>query len=86
MADTPRYLTPPQYAQLLGVKSDKVIGWIRRGELGAIDVSTNPGTGRPRYRIPPQAIAAFEQRRSAAQPKPTRRKRRRTDGVISFIK
>ena len=86
MADTPRYLTPPQYARQLGVKAEKVVGWIRRGELRAFDASVYPATGRPRFRISIEAIAEFEQRRSGAQPKPARRKRRRTDGVINFIK
>lgn len=51
-----------------------VLGWIRRGELRAIDVSRQRG-GRPRWRIAAEAISAFELART---PRPqlarTRRK------------
>ena len=43
-------LTPPQVARRLGVNPDKVLSWIRSGELSAVNVTTKPG-GRPKYRI-----------------------------------
>ena len=77
------YLTPPQYAKRLGVDPAKVVAWIKRGELRAVNVATN-ASGRPRYRIPVDSICEFEQRRSARQPaKPARRKRKRQDD--SFV-
>lgn len=54
-------LSPPQYAKRLGVSSDKILIWIRSGELRAIDVSN--GNERPRYLIDLADIVAFEQRR-----------------------
>ena len=86
MADssTTSYITPPVYAKRLGVKPSKVIGWIERGELRAINVSANLG-GRPRWRIPPSAVVAFEMARSVKPlPKATRR-RRRNASVIEYF-
>ena len=48
----PRTLTTRQVAVHLGVCADKVLNWIRSGELRAIDVA-NRGSTRPRYRIDP---------------------------------
>ena len=67
------YLTPPELAARYRCKPAKIISAIRRGDLAAIDLS-EPGSKRPRYRISPAAIEAFERRRSAAPlPKPIRR-------------
>ncbi len=87
MKATPRKATtPPKYAEELGVNADKVLAWIRSGELCAIDVSAKRG-GRPRWRITPEAITEFEARRSAMVPaKTTTRRRRRTSpDVIEFF-
>ena len=57
------------------VGADKVHGWIRRGELEAVNVATSL-CGRPQYRITPESVRLFEERRSTAPPpKPTRRRR-----------
>jgi hypothetical protein len=75
----PAFLTPPKLAARWQVKPSKVIAWIRSGELDAIDVSTRPGIGRPRYRISTEAIELFEARRAAgpvstsSRPKRTKR-------------
>jgi hypothetical protein len=54
----------------------KVLGFIRRGELVAINLATCT-LARPQWRITPEAVAAFERRRtSAPPPKPQRRPRR----------
>lgn len=42
-----QFLTPPEIAELLGVGHDKVLAFIRNGELKATDLST--ARGRPRY-------------------------------------
>lgn len=79
-----RYLTPPQYAKTLGVEPPKVIAWIKRGELRAVNVALNQ-YGRPTYKIPLSAIVEFEERRSAKQPvKPARRNRQKED--VNFVK
>lgn len=77
------YQTPPEVGRRFRVKASKVIGWIRRGELAAIDLA-EPGSKRPRYRISEASIAEFERRRSAAPlPRPIRR--RRPAGIKSFV-
>lgn len=69
------YTTPPKYAARLGCKPETVTGWIDSGELAAINVARR-GSRRPRYRISPEAIAAFEAARSTVPaPKPIRRRR-----------
>ena len=65
------YLTPPQLARLWGVKPEKIIRWIRSGELKAFDFSADPGTGRPRYRIRQSDAESFERLRQAGPPLPT---------------
>ena len=81
-----RMLTPPQAAKELAVSPTKVLGWIRRGELAAIDLSTRRG-GRPRYRISRDALDAFLGGRAVitAPPVITRRPRRTPDHVIEFF-
>jgi excisionase family DNA binding protein len=70
-----RWLTPPQLAAMLGVEPPKVIGWINRGELRAVNVADKKGK-RPRWRISPEAFEDFIKPRTSAAPvKPTRRKR-----------
>ena len=87
---TPAYLTVPQLAESLGVDAMKVLGWIHRGELQAIDVSERRG-GRPRWRIPVAAWQAFQAARSnqASIPAPRQQRRRRRvrdESVIEFYK
>ena len=84
MPESARYVSPPAYAKRLGVDPIKVLAWIKRGELRAINVATAT-TGRPRYRIPLDAICEFEQRRSeTATTKAAKRKKNHRDD--SFIK
>ena len=84
MASVPRYLTPPSLAQQYGVKPDKVLAWIARGELRAVNVANRIG-GRPRWRISPEAIAEFENRR-AAKPEVKRPRRKRQTDVLDIIR
>lgn len=79
------YHTPPAIAKRYGVDPHKVAHWIRVGELSAIDVSTTPG-GRPRYRVSPEALAAFEAKRSAGpEPRITRIHRKKDPGIVEFF-
>jgi transposase len=58
------------------VDEEKVRGWIRRGELKAINTAATR-SGKPRWVVTPEALAAFEQCRSGGPPpKPPRRRRR----------
>jgi len=67
------YYTPPQLAKLWGVAPDKVVRFIRAGELRAIDLSQHQG-GRPRYRIAEADKIDFERRRAASPPPPAPRR------------
>jgi excisionase family DNA binding protein len=66
-------LTPPEVAKRLRVTADKVRAWIERGELAAVNVVDRLG-GRPRWRISAEALAEFEERRTAMG-RPARTKR-----------
>ena len=77
-------MTPPEVACVYGVKPATVIGWIRAGELRAIDIARR-GAKRPRYRIDPADLAVFENGRAVEAPtKPKRRSTKRQD-VIEFF-
>ncbi|MFZ1934594.1 MAG: helix-turn-helix domain-containing protein [Thermoguttaceae bacterium] len=79
-----RYRTPPTVAEEYGVDVHRVLGWIHNGELHAVNVGD--GAQRPRYRISPADLAAFEASRSATpQPKITRCRRRRDQLVEEFF-
>ena len=68
-------LTPPQLAKIWGIGPDKVLAWIRKGELKATNVATISG-GRPRYLIDKADLRDFEQGRvSALRPRSKSRKR-----------
>jgi excisionase family DNA binding protein len=63
-------VTPRQLAQYLGVDQGKVLRWIQNGELKGINVSeTQRFGGRPRWRIPPDALKEFFQTRGLVYPK-----------------
>ena len=75
--------TPAILAERWGVKVDKVHGFIRSGELVAINVASSLA-GRPRWRIPLKAVRQFEQRRTA-KPAVTPTRRRRSQEVPSYV-
>jgi hypothetical protein len=60
-------ITPAAFARRLGVGIHKVLAWIERGELGAINVASDPSAlKRPkRWKILPEHVAKFEALRSA---------------------
>jgi excisionase family DNA binding protein len=69
-------LTVEDVARRLRVGPDKVRGWIARGELKAVNTAAQL-CGKPRWVITPDALAAFERRRTGGPaPKPQRRRRR----------
>jgi transposase len=83
--DKPQKTTPPKLAKRWGVSTDKILSFIRSGELRAIDGATKRG-GRPRYLIDERDIVDFEERRAvmthATRPKKNRKSQ--TD-VIQFF-
>jgi excisionase family DNA binding protein len=68
----PPFLTPPEVARLLRVSPEKVYGWIRRGELRAVNVGN---CSRPRYRVSRDNLEAFLAAREV-QPPPQRPQRK----------
>lgn len=70
--------TPPQVAERFGVSADKVLAWVRSGELRAIDAATRKGE-RPRYLIDESDLAEFERSRAVVPPTPVARAPRRRD-------
>jgi excisionase family DNA binding protein len=70
-------LTPPQIAKRLGVNPDKVLTWIRNGELEAFNAATRPDSQRPRYRVTEEALLAFQARRAVGPQKPIARRRKK---------
>lgn len=60
----PAWLTPPQLAKQLGVQAEKVLGWIRSGELRAVNVAER-ASRRPRWRISAEAMEEIFRRREA---------------------
>ena len=57
--DDTAFLNAIEAARLLRVTPGKIFAWIRTGELRAADVSFEPGTGRARWRIAREDLAAF---------------------------
>ena len=78
-AAPPRGLTVSDVAARYRVGEDKVRGWIRRGELFAINTA-DVRCSKPRYVVTPEALERFEKGRQAQEPpKPARRPRRAAD-------
>lgn len=82
---TTQYLTPPEIGKLLGCNSERIRGWIRSGELSAINLGNSKR--RPRWRITQAAFDDFLNRRSnVATAKPsTGRRRMHLEAVKAFI-
>ena len=78
-------LTPPELARQWRIKPEKILAWIRSGELRAINVATEQ-RGRPRYLIEPDEVEAFEQRRAVVErPVLNRRRGQRSNGVPHYF-
>ena len=54
-----RRYSPPEIAKAWRISPDKVVTWIKSGELEAIDANTKRG-GKPRYLVAESALNAFE--------------------------
>lgn len=81
-----RTLSVREVTERFAVNEHTVLGWIRSGELRAINVGRSPDKKKPRWRITSEALAAFEQLRTPMPPLPrTQRKRQQAD-VIEFYK
>jgi excisionase family DNA binding protein len=74
-------LTPPKVAKRLGVSSDKVYAWIRRGELAAVNAATI-SSGRRRWLITEDALTEFQNSRKSRKPPVTKPKRRQSQSGV----
>ena len=77
-------LTVAQVAQRYGVGMHTVLGWIKAGQLRAVNVARKPGSKRPRWRITTDALATFEALRTATAPVPKAQRRRQPAGIMEF--
>jgi hypothetical protein len=80
----PAGLTVEECAHRYRVGTDKVRGWIERGELRAINTATTL-SGRPRWVIPPEAVAAFEAKRAGGPPPASPKRRQRRTAEIDYF-
>jgi hypothetical protein len=76
-----QFLTPPEVAKIWRVRRETVLGWIKSGELKAINIAEP--CRRPRYRVDPMDLTAFKERRSVSPRQPMPKRNGRTD-VIEF--
>jgi hypothetical protein len=82
-ADTPPPLAGYSVADLCRrwkVGSEKVYGFIRRGELIAVNIAACLA-GRPQWRVTVESVRQFERRRSSAPPPKPARRRKQTIAV-----
>jgi predicted site-specific integrase-resolvase len=77
-------LTPPEVAKLYRVAVETVHGWIRSGELSAIDVARR-GSRRPRFRVSLDSLSAFDQRRSVSKPVAKPRRLTLPKGMVQYV-
>lgn len=82
-----RFSTPNELAKRYGVKSSRVIEWIKSGELRAISTASR-GAAKARYKCSPEAIQLFEAGRAVVGPVAAvpRRQRRPVAGMIDHFK
>lgn len=61
------FYNPAQVAEMWGVSHDKILEFIKTGELEAFNVASKKSR-RPQFKIPIAALQAFQQRRSGRDP------------------
>ena len=82
-----RTLTVSEMCERYAVNEHTVLGWIRSGELKAVNVGRHPGLKKPRWRITPEALTTFEQLRTpTATPPVTRRRKKADTSEVVFYK
>ena len=79
-----QYLTPPQIATRLRVSPDKIVAWIRSGELRAFNVASEKAMS-PRWRVAEADLQTFLDRRSNPAPNPPPQKRARRKKSDAFV-
>ncbi len=79
-----RALTVREVAERYGVSEGTVLGWVKSGQLQAINVGRSMAAKKPRWRITAEALETFELVRTHSPPPPTRRRRKRQAEVVEF--
>jgi excisionase family DNA binding protein len=82
----PRTLSVRDLCERYGVSEHTVLGWIRSGELRAVNVGRRPGARKPRWRITQETLEQFELARTPTPPPPRARRRKRPPDVIEFYR
>jgi hypothetical protein len=82
-AHSPQWRSPPQIADLLRIEAEKVIAWIKSGQLIAVNVGNGPL--RPRYRISQESLDDFLRRRQTQPPAPRPVRRRKQTSVREYF-
>jgi excisionase family DNA binding protein len=77
--------TPPEVAKRLRVAVNKIMRWIKLGELMAFNVAAT-GSRLPRWRIDPTDLDAFMDRRRSQPPAPKPPRRKKTNLPAGFIR
>ncbi|HQZ65466.1 MAG TPA: helix-turn-helix domain-containing protein [Planctomycetaceae bacterium] len=74
-----------QLQERYGVGEHTVLGWIKSGELRAINTRRS-GSNRPKWRFTEEAVSQFELIRSTSPPQPKSRRRQPASTTIQFYK
>jgi hypothetical protein len=83
MPELPHGYTVAALCRRWRIGADKLRGFIKRGELVAVNLASHL-SAKPQWRVMPEEVERFEQRRtSAPPPKPQRQRRRRE--MIDFF-
>ena len=84
--NAPEYLTPTQLAEQWLTTAETVIAHIKVGRLRAFTLSP-PGSRRPRWRIPMEAISEFEERQCVSLVKQNQNRNRNSEpDVIQYFR
>lgn len=67
-----KFYTAGEVADFLSVDVDKVLGWIRAGEIEAVNAATDASSIKPQWRIGAQSMVSFLSSRTS---KNTKKKR-----------
>jgi hypothetical protein len=78
-----RFLTPARVAAELGVKPERIIGWIRSGQLRGVNLGD--GLKKPRFRIAAADLEAFLIARTVQPPIRPARRRPHSADVTEFF-
>lgn len=80
-----RALNVKELCERFAVGEHTILGWIKSGELRAINVGRRPGSKKPRWRVTAEALATFELVRTHNSPPPRTRRRKHSTEVIQFF-